>query len=170
MKFYAGTKSDLKINGIKNVLNKYYENEYNIVSYNAESNVSCIPENEEIINGSINRSINTYRNFKDENGLYIGIETGISIRYDNIYSETWCTFYYKGKYYNSYSSGMKIPDYIIKKMGEGFSPVEIIEEKALKNNENPRDTWLIYTNFKLSRVAEIEESFRNNLLYFLNNR
>ena len=66
--------------------------------------------------------------------FYVGLESGLVERYGHIYEEAWsCAITNKGKEYFGYSSGLKVPDYILKRMDElkleHCMAMEIIEKE-----------------------------------------
>ena len=74
----------------------------------------------------------------------------------------------KGKEYFGYSSGLKVPDYILKRMGdlkmEHCLAMEIIEKEF---GNLPNDTWGTYSGGLIIREVSLEESIRNALIQTL---
>ncbi|WP_009991031.1 hypothetical protein, partial [Saccharolobus solfataricus] len=55
-------------------------------------------------------------------------------------------------------------DHIIFEISKGRKHYEILNEIIKEKSVNPKDTWGIYTNFRLTRKTELKEAFRNALI------
>src|SRR5476649_2134638 len=119
MLFIIGTKSHRKIETVKKILQQILEEtKFELVSFDAPSNVCETPWNKETYEGARNRANGAF--LAHPKAEYaIGIESGLVKRYGQIYEEAWCCVIDKsGKEFFGYSSGLKVPDYILKKMDE----------------------------------------------------
>jgi non-canonical (house-cleaning) NTP pyrophosphatase len=170
MMLYLGSVSKVKYEAINEVINEYLKEvrkifgEPKVIPNNVESGVDITPVNEETYIGAKNRAYNLYKLIKDENSAYLGLESGLAQRFGSIFEETVCVILFKGMEYVGYSSGIKVPDYIVKRLENGEKHYEVLSEIARRRGLNPKDTWGIYTNLILSRKIELKEAFRNALL------
>jgi non-canonical (house-cleaning) NTP pyrophosphatase len=167
MLFAVGTTSTRKIGSVEKVLRTVLnDNEVKILAVDAKSNVSETPWDKETYDGAKNRAINGKR-IKPEVDYSIGIESGLVERYGHVYEEAWCCVIDKnGKEYFGYSSGLKVPDFILHQMDEHNLPHYLIFAK-LNNHfdkEINSNTWGLYTGHILARSLSIEESLRNALV------
>lgn len=116
-----------------------------------------------------NRAEFLYINNREEESIYIGIESSIAERVGLLFEECWCVIYsYSGKMYTGYSSGFMLPDDISIRMKNGESHIEVMSEKEKELNVSSKDTWSIYSNDLIKRKESIEESFRNALCAYYN--
>jgi len=168
MKFYVGSLSRIKIISVKEVL-KHYMTSYEIIPFNSPSEVPRTPWNDETPTGARNRAENMRKKFLDNEGVYIGLESGLVERFNQIYEETWCAIIYKDKEFSAYSSGLRLPREIVEKTKQGIPHSKILNQLSKQLNASPKDTWGLYTKFKLSRKVEIKEAFRNALILMLTN-
>jgi non-canonical (house-cleaning) NTP pyrophosphatase len=166
MKFYLGTTSKLKLSAVEEVL-KNYVTDYEILAFNSPSGVPITPWNEEIIKGARNRAENLRKKFLDNDGVYVGLESGLVERFGSVYEETWCVIIFREKEFSAYSSGLRLPSEIVEKIRQGIPHSDIMDEISRKFNSSPKDTWGLYTRFKLTRKCEIKEAFRNALVMML---
>ena len=91
------------------------------------------------------------------------MESGLIERYGHIYEEAWSVVITKdGKEFNGYSSGLKVPDFILNKMDEmkmeHSDVMTIIEDEYGKL---PNDTWGTYSGGTILREVSLEEALRN---------
>ena len=98
-----------------------------------------------------------------------GARTTLVERYGHIYEEAWsCVLVKNGKECFGYSSGLKVPDYILKKMDElkieHCKAMEIIEKEF---GNLPNDTWGTYSGGLIMREISLEESLRNAIIQTL---
>ena len=161
--FYLGSLSKLKYEAVQQVLSEYNV-EAKVIPYKVDSGVPLTPLQDETYIGAKNRAYALLREINDENSAYVGLESGIVNRYNTLFEETACVILYKGKEYVGYSSGIRIPDHIILEMSKGRKHYEILDEIGKEKGINPKDTWGIYTNFRLTRKTELKEAFRNALI------
>ena len=97
------------------------------------------------------------------NSIFVGLESGLVLRFGIWFEECWCCLVFKNKCYYGYSSGFPLPKKLIKKMKEK-PHWAILEELSKKNNFLSKDTWRHYSSGKLSRLESLKEAFRNGLL------
>ena len=167
MKIIIGTKSERKVDSIKKILNEFIKKDkIEIIPFDANSNVSETPWDKETYKGSRNRALDCKANINDAD-YWIGIESGLAKRYGNIYEEAWCCIIGKeGKEYFGYSSGLKVPDFILKKMEEHQTPHYLIFSKLNKhhNKDINSDTWGQYSGNMVLRQVSIDEAIRNTAI------
>lgn len=163
----VGTKSERKLTNVKKVLAVILKQEsISIVSYPANSNVPETPWDKETFVGARNRALDS-KNNNAKADYYIGVESGLVERYGHIYEEAWtCVISKDNKEYFGYSSGLKVPDYILKKMEEHKLPHYLIFAKLNNHFEKDinSDTWSQYSGKMLLREISLEESLRNALV------
>ncbi|BCU71252.1 inosine/xanthosine triphosphatase [Stygiolobus caldivivus] len=160
---YLGSLSKLKYEAAQEVLSEYNV-KAKVIPYKVDSGVPLTPLQDETYIGAKNRAYALMGEINDENSAYVGLESGLVNRYNTLFEETVCVILYKGKEYVSYSSGIKIPDHIIFAISKGRKHYEILNEIGKEKSVNPKDTWGIYTNFRLTRKIELKEAFRNALI------
>lgn len=167
MIFVVGTNSERKIESVRKVLKQVLGEVYfDIIPFAAKSNVSETPWDKETFDGAKNRA-HRCRAEHPEADYFVGIESGLVERYGHIYEEAWsCVIHNDGKEFFGYSSGLKVPDYILKKMDEHKLPHYLIFAKINNHFEKDinSDTWGLYTDKKLLREISLEESLRNALV------
>jgi len=165
MKIIIGSASQKKIESAKKVLAQFFGSEtFSVEGYAAKSNVPETPYDKQTYDGALNRAKLSFQNVPSAD-LYLGIESGLVERYGHIYEEAWAAaILADGKEYFGYSSGLKVPDYILKKMDESkmmHQDVMILLEKehGLENSE----TWGSYSGGAILRSVSLEEALRNAL-------
>ena len=166
MKFVIGSASDRKIKIAEKVIRQFFANkDISIEGYGAKSQMPETPWDKQTFDGARNRAVDSKSNIKDGN-YYIGLESGLIERYGHIYEEAWVVVITDEiKEYNGYSSGLKVPDFILKKMDElkmEHSDVMSIIEKEY--GKLPNDTWGTYSGGTLLREVSLEEALRNALI------
>lgn len=166
MLFIVGTTSNRKIETVKKVLQEFLKDKpFDLKPSAAESQVSETPHDKETYDGARNRALNCKKNNNAD--FYIGMESGLAERYGQLYEEAWCCVLDKnGKEYFGYSSGLKVPEYILKKMDEHKLPHYLVFAK-LNNHfdkEINSDTWGMYSGNLILRGISLEESLRNALI------
>jgi len=163
----VGTKSERKVVSVKKVFAGIIMQEnMTIVPFSAKSGVSETPWDKETFIGAKNRALDCKNNFADAD-FCIGIENGLVERYGHIYEEAWsCVIAKDNKEYFGYSSALRVPDYVLRKMEEHKLPHYLIFAK-LNNHFNKdvnSDTWSQYSGKLLLREISLEESLRNALV------
>lgn len=162
-----GTISKRKVSVLEKVLKEVAPNKtFEILPYAANSGVPYTPWEDETILGAENRAMDCKENIKGAD-YYIGLESGLVTRYNRVYEETWCYILsHKDEVFTSYSSGLKVPDTIIKRMSaedkKHWEVMNAINEEQGTNDES--DTWGTYSGKSLSRNISLEEALRNTLI------
>ena len=150
----------------KKVISQLFNGEDIIVEgYNAVSQVPDTPYDKQTFDGARNRALDSKSHIGGSD-YYIGLESGLIERYGHMYEEAWAAIISKDdKEYYGYSSGLKVPDYILKKMDElkmEHCDVMTIIEKEFGNL--PNDTWGTYSGGIIVREISLEEAIRNALI------
>lgn len=167
MRIAVGTKNKRKIETVQKVLKQILENKnFEVDSYSSNSGVPDTPWGEQTYNGAHNRAIECRANIKNAD-YYIGLESGLVERYGQIYEEAWaCVIDKADDEFFGYSSGLKVPTYIVKKMEE--LKMEHCDVMGLLDKEENRidndDTWGTYSKKMIIRDTSLEESLRNALI------
>jgi inosine/xanthosine triphosphatase len=163
-----GTTSKIKLKAIEEVLQELEEKNsisFTILSEDVESQVPDTPFDDETLQGARNRANVLYEKYKGEIDLFIGLESGLVKRYENIYEECWCAIKDRyGQEVFGYSSGFMLPRKITKQMNAGRTHIQVLRELAEELQLDNKDTWSVYSRGILSRTASIKEAFRNALL------
>lgn len=160
-----GTRNQLKLLVIEKVFGSILKTqEITVEGMDCESDVPATPQGEETKTGATNRAL-----FCQDHSVadyYIGIESGLVSRYDDIYEEAWaCIIDNSGSLYFGYSSGLKLPPIIQKTMQEYSIPhSEAMRKLQAKHGLVAGDTWGNYTENTLSRSSSILEATRNALI------
>ncbi len=160
-----GSTSQHKLNATKSVATELLLSPFEVTMKEAKSGVPSTPRDEQTKVGATNRA-----NIKSSQAdLCIGLESGLVERFGDIYEESWACVIKDGHKFYGYSSGLRLPNYIIKRMDQ-----ENIEHgpllRAIRNEigvENDKDTWGLYSNYKILRQTSLEEALRNALLQAL---
>ncbi|MFA6297236.1 MAG: inosine/xanthosine triphosphatase [Candidatus Paceibacterota bacterium] len=164
MKISVGSKSDRKINIAKKVFSEFLSDDIKVTGFGAKSGVPETPYGEDTFKGSLNRAKDTETNNLNFD-FYVGLESGLIERYGHLYEEAWATVIKEGKEYHGYSSGLKVPDFILDRMNE--SKMEHCEVMTLIEKEFgslPNDTWGTYSGGLIERTTSLEEAIRNALI------
>ncbi|MDO8515897.1 MAG: inosine/xanthosine triphosphatase [bacterium] len=165
MNFVIGSTSQRKIDVAKKIISEYFKNQFLVEGYAANSQVPETPWDKQTFDGARNRALDA-KSHASNAEHYIGLESGLLERYGHIYEEAWCVIISQnGEEYFGYSSGLKVPDYILKRMDElkvDHSGVMTILEKESGNL--PNDTWGSYSGGTLLREVSLEEAIRNALI------
>jgi non-canonical (house-cleaning) NTP pyrophosphatase len=115
MRFAVGSTSERKINTVKKILKEQLSGQYEVLGFAAKSGVPETPWDKETHDGARNRALATKQSI-DDTDYCIGLESGLIERYGNVYEEAWCCIVSKdGNEFYGFSSGLKVPDYILKK-------------------------------------------------------
>ena len=165
MKVAIGTTSERKISTTKKVFNELVQEDNYIEGVNAPSGVSETPYDKETYLGALNRA-QFCRKTKPDADMWIGIESGLVERYGNMYEEAWCVLISKDeKNFSGYSSGLVVPEYVLRHMKElGKEHYEIMEVLQGKHGTEKGDTWGNYSGKSISREVSLTEAKRNTLI------
>ena len=166
MKCVIGSASERKINTAKKIFREYGEYaDVDVQGYAAVSGVPDTPWDIETFQGAYHRAMNSKTNVLGAQ-YYIGLESGLVERFGHIYEEAWCAVVTaEGKEFFGYSSGLKVPDYVLHKMDElkmEHSDVMTLLEK--EHDKLPNDTWGSYSGGVVLREVSLEEALRNALI------
>src|SRR5258708_13136037 len=167
MKIAIGSINQRKISSTKKIFKEILCNiNSKIVSFPVKSNVPETPWNKQIKTGARNRAKNIYTQFQDCD-YAIGIESGLVDRYEEIYEESWaCIITKEKKEYFGYSSGLKIPNFILSKMNtnnkEHWEIMDMLDHQEGRGNND--DTWGTYSAKVIVRDISLQESLRNALI------
>lgn len=170
MKFIVGSTSKRKIQTVENVIKQYFKDvPFEVIGNSADSGVPETPFDKETFDGSRNRALNAKQNISNGN-YYIGLESGLVERYGHIYEEAWTTIITNdSKEYFGFSSGLKVPDFILQKMEklkmQHGDIMALLEKEFNKVPDN--DTWGTYSGGAILREVSLEESLRNALIQIL---
>lgn len=165
MKIIIGSGSERKIKMAQKVADQLFLEKVEVTGYPAKSGVPDTPWDQETFAGAKNRALDAL-NHQSGAKYYLGLESGLIERYGHIYEEAWAAVIdQNGKEFYGYSSGLKVPDFILKKMDElkmeHSDAMTIIEEEFGKL---PNDTWGTYTGGAILREISLEEALRNALI------
>jgi non-canonical (house-cleaning) NTP pyrophosphatase len=170
MKILVGTENKRKIDAVRTVLDSIgISDDFVISGCLVPSLVPETPLNEETKQGAINRAKNA-QIFDNGHDLYIGIESGLVKRFDEMYEEVWSAVIYENKIYTAYSSGIKLPEIVSSKLLVDVSNHQDVmgllrdEYKIDVSTKFGIDTWGNYTGNKIRREVGLEEAVRNALV------
>lgn len=164
MQFVIGTANSDKVKATQVVLDALLQDAV-VKGVEVSSGVSESPWNEETKQGAFNRADKLLTLFPTTD-YTIGLEAGLSERFDDVFEEVWCCLKSKTKTVYGYSSGLKVPDYITSRMKqEKLKHYEVMRllRKEL-GQPNDRDTWGNYSHKMLVRSVGFEEALRNALV------
>lgn len=167
MKFIIGSMSTRKIKVAEKVIRQLFLNDsaISIDGYASTSGVPETPYDVQTFDGSRNRAHDANIHIPGAD-YYIGMESGLIERYGHIYEEAWCTIITSNsKEYYGYSSGLKVPDYVLQKMDAlGIQHNEVMTILEKEHGKLPNDTWGNYSGGMLVRAVSLEEAIRNALI------
>ncbi|HRY62304.1 MAG TPA: inosine/xanthosine triphosphatase [Candidatus Paceibacterota bacterium] len=166
MKFVIGSASKRKIEVAEKIIRQLVGGgNLFITGYPSYSGVPDTPYDKQTFDGANNRARDAKAHIKDGD-IFIGLESGLVERHGHIYEEAWCAILDKDeKSFYGYSSGLKVPDLILKKMDElkleHCDVMAMIEEE---DGKMPSETWGNYSGGMIAREISLEESLRNALI------
>jgi inosine/xanthosine triphosphatase len=166
VKIIIGTKNQKKIDVTVSIFKQVLQLDDVIVEgYDAPSGVPEAPHDKETYQGARNRAVACYA--LGDADYYIGIESGLVERYDNMFEEAWTVVIsHDGVERVGYSSGLMLPKTVVDRMNAGQKHNEIMAhfDKEFNLPDDNRDTWSRYTGGNMSRQVSLEESLRNALI------
>ena len=167
MNFVVGSLSKRKLESVERVLKDILIDEhFTIKGYDALSSVPTTPWDKETFDGAQNRALDCKRHIQAD--YYIGIESGGVTRYGHIFEEAWCCIVDKknNKYYG-YSSGLTVPNVILKEMTDNnLKHYEVINKLKMLHDikTDSNNTWGFYSAEKIMRETSLEEAIRNAVI------
>lgn len=168
MNVILGSKTKRKILITEKVLKSFLGEDVIVTAFPARSKMPEAPWDKETYDGARNRALDTKANNFDGD-LYIGLESGLVERYGHVFEEVWaCIIIDNGDEYYGYSSGLKVPDYVLERMKSGnllHSDVMIQMENEFGLSES--DTWGNYSGNLISRNVSLEEALRNAVIQLI---
>lgn len=172
VKFIIGSSSERKIKISEEIIKELFPNQtIEVGGYKSVSGVPETPYDKQTFDGSRNRALDAKANIIGAD-FYIGMESGLIERYGHIYEEAWSTVIdSSGQEFYGYSSGLKVPDYILKKMDElKMAHCEVMTIIEAENGKLPNDTWGTYSGGMIARTVSLKESLRNALIQLVADR
>jgi non-canonical (house-cleaning) NTP pyrophosphatase len=134
-----------------------------VVRYAAESGVPPTPQGEETFTGALNRARQSRRVGPAD--FYVGLESGLVQRHGHLFEEAWaCVLARDGGEYVGYSSGLRVPDYVARRMLESDRPHYQVMGEIEQELNLPHDTWSNYSGGILARQVSLEEALRNAVI------
>lgn len=128
MKVIVGSQNPVKINAVKNVLEKIY-GETEVTGIDVESEVSDQPfGKDETIQGAVNRAKNAY---SDEFDISVGIESGlieISNSITGYIDLQWCAIFDGKRTTLGVSSGFEYPPLVIEEVLKGVEVGDVMDK------------------------------------------
>jgi non-canonical (house-cleaning) NTP pyrophosphatase len=159
-----GTKSQRKISVIEKVLKEFVPQEFQIETFAADSGVGSTPWDQETKDGALNRALNTQKHIQAD--YYLGLESGLVERYGEVFEEAWACVISDDKKYFGYSSGLKVPQYIMSRMQhdkkEHWQVMDDLNQE--KGVDDDGDTWGSYSQNMIIRDISLSEAVRNALV------
>lgn len=166
MKVIIGTKNQKKIDVVSSIFRSVFDvKDITVMGFPAESKVPEAPHDRETYEGAFNRAKECF--CLGSADYYVGIESGLVERYDNMFEEAWAIVISSDKTkYIGYSSGLLLPAVVTDRMKKGEKHNEIMAyfDKEFNLPDDNRDTWSRYTDGNISRQVSLEEALRNALI------
>jgi non-canonical (house-cleaning) NTP pyrophosphatase len=126
----------------------------------AESGVPPTPHGEQTFAGARNRAWHSRRHGPAD--FYVGLESGLVERHGQLFEEAWaCVLAADGREYAGYSSGLRVPDGVARRMRESGRAHHQVMEEIERELALPHDTWSNYTEGVLVREVSLHEALRN---------
>ncbi len=163
MKIVIGSSSKRKIATVEKVIRPLFrDHEVTAEGVGAHSGVPETPWDKQTFDGACARARNVLVVASGAD-WYVGIESGLVERYGHIYEEAWCCAISADKHeYYGYSSGLKVPDIVLRRMDELHLPHNEIMALLEKEHElTDSETWGNYSGGTLLREVSLEEAIRN---------
>lgn len=167
MQWIVGSESERKVNTVRKVVAQVTgKTDFTIVGYGANSGVGNTPYDKETYIGAENRANECKHKFPQAD-YWVGLESGLVERYGHLYEEAWaCVIARDAGTYYGFSSGLKVPDCIIRRMQETqrehWQVMPQLRDELGVNTG--KDTWANYTGDMLIREISLEEALRNALV------
>lgn len=162
-----GSESERKIETARRVIAQVSANtDFSIAGYAVDSEVGNTPHDEETVIGAKNRALGCKKQLPEAD-FWVGLESGIVTRYGQTFEEAWAVILTPdGKEFSGFSSGLKVPDIVTKRMIETEQDHwQVMPQlRAEHGIENDKDTWGVYTGYILIREISLEEALRNALV------
>lgn len=159
---YVATKNKRKIALARELIGKFLDDDMEVAGCSVESGVPDNPWDRETYQGARNRAKNALKqNSSADIGL--GIETGLTERYGQLYEETWCCVAdRKGQEFWGYASGNVIADNIERRVIEnketGAKTLEIFNPES--------NSWLVYSGNPNIRESCLANAISQALLQY----
>jgi len=167
MKIIIGSGSERKIKMAQKVASQLFLEAVTVIGYPAKSGVSDTPWDQDTCRGAKNRALDVQKHQPGAQ-YYLGLESGLIERYGHIYEEAWAAVIDQdGKEFYGYSSGLKVPDFILKKMDDlkmEHCDVMTIIERDFADSTTLNETWGNYSGGAILREISLEEALRNALI------
>jgi len=166
MRMTVGTESEIKLGAVRLVLGQLLkDHDFEVIGQETDSGVPPTPWNEETLHGAQNRA----RACRAEGADYrIGLESGLVERFGMVFEEAWaCVIDAKNNEVLGFSSGLRVPDYVLREMKENGEEHRHTMRRLRKNPDGPKDTWGDYSGGLILRTVSLEESLRNALIQVL---
>lgn len=162
MKFIIGSTSVSKIETARKVLSQYFSGNIEVSGCPVTSGVPDTPYDKQTFAGAKNRALGA-KTTQPEAAGWLGVESGLIERYGHMFEEAWaCLLMKNGEEYLGYSSGLKLPDYVISEMDRlGLEHCDVMKILEDKNGKLPNDTWGSYSGGVIVREQSLEEAIRN---------
>lgn len=171
MKFIIGTLSKRKIAIAEKTIKDLLPSQLvKVVCYNASSRVGETPWEKETYEGAYNRAYAAQASSRSAD-YFVGVESGLVNRYGHIYEEAWCCILSRNKEaVYGYSSGLKVPDYVLDKMEQDKKEHwQIMRELEVAFQHSSDDTWGNYSGRMISRDVSLQEAIRNAIIQLFAN-
>jgi non-canonical (house-cleaning) NTP pyrophosphatase len=138
-----------------------------LVCYPAASGVRETPHDQETLDGARNRARACRRLYP--NAFCIGLESGLVERFEQWFEEAWAfVIAPDGREAVGYSSGLRVPDYVLRRMREsGLPHAEVMGLIESERGIPANDTWGNYSGGRIGRVVGLEEALRNAFVLVL---
>jgi non-canonical (house-cleaning) NTP pyrophosphatase len=82
-----------------------------------------------------------------------------------VFEESWaCVLDSKGKEHLGFSSGLRVPDFVLTQMKKYQEEHCQVMRRLRSNPDGPKDTWGDYSAGTILRTVSLEESLRNALI------
>lgn len=163
MQIVLGSASKRKLQIAQTILKEFYP-DAKVQGKEVSSGVSETPYDQETKMGAKNRAKQVQMLFPDSD-FAIGIESGLVKRYGDLYEEAWaCVMSKSGESFFGYSSGLKIPESIIREMKKGTAHADLMNQFDEQLGIKTKDTWGSYSGKLISRDVSLQEALRNALI------
>lgn len=154
MKVAVGSKNPVKVNAVRSVLEKVYE-EVNIVGIDVDSEVPHQPFGiDETIKGAINRAKNAYF---DDFDLSVGIESGLMETPNSLtgYIDLqWCAIFDGERITLGVSSGFEYPPSVIEEVLKGKEVGDVMDKVTGVDNLGQKEGAVSYLSKGMLDRAE----------------
>ena len=113
--FVLNSENQIKKIAVLEVLKLYLKNNFSLIAKNFPINFPETPKGKETYQGAKKRAEEIFK-FYNQKIAAVGLESGLVKRFGLLFEEAWCCIIFEKNYFFGYSSGLRLPKTIQKKV------------------------------------------------------